>query len=108
MKLFLFARVLIAKTPEHELTEKLVRFLKSYGIKFRVFESGTKSVYVTFTLKESEYKVRISNHQVPKSNHPRTQQIQKERIVDFDLYPGSHKTLQDVFHFIQTIKEGAR
>lgn len=102
MKLFLRAMVFNAKTLEHELTEKLVKFLKLHSVKFRVHEAGTKSIYLTFKV-DQEYQVRISNHQVPRSNHLRTQQIQNERKVDFDLYPGSHQTLQDVFHFIQKL-----
>ena len=103
MKLILIAKVFKAKTHEHELMEKLIKYLRTEKIKFRVHEAGTKSIYITFTIDGKEGKVRIAHHKVPISSHPSTQKLQQERKVDFDIYPGSHVTVETVIEYLQTL-----
>lgn len=77
------------------LAKKFILFLNAQGIKFRVNESGTQSIYFSVSGQGKQIKIRFSGHGIPVY-----QRIQKFREVDLSVDPDSGHTYEDAVSLV--------
>lgn len=90
-------------TVQQDQAEKFFNYLRKQGIRFRVNEAGTRSVYVQADTPKGLFRVRFADHPAPIYKDPRLEQARK---FNYSVDPSTGTSVTDALNYFEKFLTG--